>query len=763
MSKFNTPTMDSAFQLLGQNGRCFYIPAYQRDFSWGTDNIERFFEDIGAGIERLLNQEEDEVVTFLGTTICFHDTHYKTIHPIVRNDVPAAVWNVVDGQQRLTLLLLVAASLHDFLRVAGKRDLGSAMLMEKRATCMANLRTILEEERVTADDVLHYPRMIRAFDDQWATTIANQRYHSPLSHFIASYGAYHRANSSANAYKHQPLPTDGEQAHKGHQKFLRTSAKVKNAVKRICTGKADNFPSVKLLMEKSAVLSGLLNIGEVPSDDGFDSENDKHAQVARAIILASYILNKIHFVTLVTLDENYAFDIFEALNTTGQVLTAFETFRPEVIRAEGIEKFERSESKKHTDAVDDYLKNLKGENEKSKTTGELLISFALAEDGATIPKDLRSQRKYLRDSYGRSGALSSRREFTHHLMHAGDVMQIWKREKGMQIPALFHADASLKREAETAQFCVDFLAAPNHHIVRALITRFYEAARLADEGQKREKTADLFSVIKALAAFYAIWRGSREGTDGIDNRHRKLMREHFSRMVLSSDSGARTPRNAELSAQTVKRLLVSLLADNGGDSERKIQSRRDWVKHATSVPIYSTKDIARFLLFVAADRSRPKDNGLLEAVRDGVCPPLIAEDAWGKDDYATIEHVIPQSEWSRLECEKEELDRLGNLTLIPHRTNSLLSNRPWREKKAIFRALSAGTDSELQDAINASHFPPEHRDSEDLRARYLPMTEAVARCEKFEKIEDFEARGKNLAELAWRRLAVEWLGFDDES
>lgn len=755
---FHQPQMVSALEFMGTPGQCFYVPAYQRDFSWEAEEIDRFFEDVESGIRRLMREKED-VVTFIGTMICFHDTEYATIHPLVRNDVPRAAFNVIDGQQRLTLLLLAASTLHDFLRVAGKRDIGSTVLTDKRAECMADLARVIEQDMVVASgDTPHYPRMIRAFEDQWAKKSPIWRYRSPLSHFVSSYGAYYRENAAAAAYKHKLPPGISESEEKRHKKFLQAVNKIRQAVAGICTGKAENFPDVKSLMDEQAVLSGLLNSNVMPPEDGFNSEDDAHAQVARAIILASYILKKVWFVTLVTLDENYAFDIFEALNTTGQVLTAFETFRPEVIRAEKIENFEESDSKTHLDAIESYLGGLNKKNQKIKTTGEMLISFALAEDGRTIPKDLRSQRNYLRKSYSLPN-LVDQREFTRHLMHASEVMQIWHSAGSTQIPNLFQVSDLLEREAETARFCLDFLASSNHHIVRALITRFHAAARMADDGRDQEKIADLFSVIKALAAFYAIWRGSREGTDGIDSRHRKLMRDNFSRIDPES-SGI---RDGELSAEDVKRRLVARLKTDGGNSERKIQTLGDWIEHATTVPIYATSaHIARFLLLVAADGTRPKDNGLLEEVRDGAHTPLIAGGTWRQDDYATIEHIIPQSKYPELGCEKEALDRLGNLTLVPRKANSILGDRPWMEKKAIFRALSAETNDELLAAKDGPGFPLDLRESDHLQERHLPMTKAVAKIERFEKIEDFEERGKNLAELAWKRLAVEWLGFPNE-
>ena len=47
-------------------------------------------------------------------------------------------------------------------------------------------------------------------------------------------------------------------------------------------------------------------------------------------------MNRVQVVVVSASKEEYAFDMFESLNTTGEPLTAFETFRPRVIEIEGV-------------------------------------------------------------------------------------------------------------------------------------------------------------------------------------------------------------------------------------------------------------------------------------------------------------------------------------------------------------------------------------------------------------------------------------------
>lgn len=94
-------------ELIGRQGLCFYVPMYQRGFTWGSDQIERLFEDLFAGTDRVA--AGDNPSTFLGSVIFFADRY--AVDPKRANALPTQVFHVVDGQQRLTTLLLVCSSL----------------------------------------------------------------------------------------------------------------------------------------------------------------------------------------------------------------------------------------------------------------------------------------------------------------------------------------------------------------------------------------------------------------------------------------------------------------------------------------------------------------------------------------------------------------------------------------------------------------------------------------------------------------------------
>jgi hypothetical protein len=216
-------------------------------------------------------------------------------------------------------------------------------------------------------------------------------------------------------------------------------------------------------------------------------------------------------------------------------------------------------------------------------------------------------------------------------------------------------------------------------------------------------------------------------------------------------------------AQALKKALASILAEDG-----QIRSKEDWVKEAARMPAYSNqREIARFILLASAhdsvdDKAAP---GLTMAGKPGVLP-MFDFKHWRDEDAQTVEHVAPQTSdgggWDpELYEERETIDRLGNLTLLPRRENSALSNGSWTRKRLIYKVLSAECADAMdlllkQDKIVAAEFSQQ---TEELLAnsRHLPMAKAIANVEGAWTLALVEARSVRIAELAWGRIAP-WLG-----
>jgi hypothetical protein len=60
----------------------FYIPAYQREYSWGRGHIRQLITDCTHGLQLLVDKSDS--ITFIGTLIVLHDVKYQTVKPVVR-------------------------------------------------------------------------------------------------------------------------------------------------------------------------------------------------------------------------------------------------------------------------------------------------------------------------------------------------------------------------------------------------------------------------------------------------------------------------------------------------------------------------------------------------------------------------------------------------------------------------------------------------------------------------------------------------------
>ncbi len=180
-------------ELLCQNGLGLYIPAYQRPYGWDRGKVSRLVDDTLHGLAGL--SVSPDTFTFLGTVITIHDTNFATVEPAVRSETPAKVLTVIDGQQRLTTLLALTTCLHAQIRVRhwrlfkGKEPQENEALvyLHDQAQQVLALLAMSFYEVQQYGDVRIYPRMIRAFVDQWARKRPNNIYESPLAYLVFDY------------------------------------------------------------------------------------------------------------------------------------------------------------------------------------------------------------------------------------------------------------------------------------------------------------------------------------------------------------------------------------------------------------------------------------------------------------------------------------------------------------------------------------------------------------------------------------------------
>jgi hypothetical protein len=86
----------------------------------------------------------------------------------------------------------------------------------------------------------------------------------------------------------------------------------------------------------------------------------------------------------------------------------------------------------------------------------------------------------------------------------------------------------------------------------------------------------------------------------------------------------------------------------------------------------------------------------------------IWEKIWQASASDSIEHIYPQSS-----CPEEHKNRLGNLTLLPPKLNSKLSNRAPEEKAPAYRDTGLGLATEIVAIVDESGWGPEQIDARE--------------------------------------------------
>ena len=740
--KHNSPTFG---ELIGRQGLCFYVPTYQRGFTWGSDQIERLFEDLFAGTDRVA--AGDNPSTFLGSVIFFADKY--AVDPKKLNALPTQVFNVVDGQQRLTTLLLVCSSL---MRATQQ------VLTELDATQVTDsdpdptttwLREILQAVSGRLLGTLHFyderaesgyrfkPRMIRQASDIWGNTETDACYESDIAWYLHAM-ATARAETSA----YEPVAVSP------HRPQLKLALEaIESALAAVRTGEIECDALSKLDFVTSNEACGRLLDRPEGAPVGSSSFSELQRRGARLATIASFLLTHVKVIEVLAPNEEYAFTLFEPLNTTGQPLTPIETLRPLVVQAEGgSSNFMRSQSAGDLEAVDRYLSEDLEPAPRARRLDALITSFALVERGEKIGRGLLAQRSFLRQRYEPAAGmdLQDKRAFSHGLATTANFLNdVWDDDSPTMV-----------RDDERTHLCLEVLTTTKHSIAIPLLVRFYERA---DETKAHSDIEAFRQVLRSATAFWTLWRTALTTTSGIDTVHRRLIREGNAETNLPRLTRAETTHEDLPKAEEVKSALRGILL-----RKLKITGLEDWVNMVGARSVYQTeKALARYLLLLAHDDAieDPGSPGHCRRGASGYAPTLNV--ATWKAHY-TIEHMAPQSfnaadaTYERAIYDDGLVDRLGNLLLLPAGINQVIGNRPWPAKRAIYQVLSSADPVERQDGFKNAGLTTIGRKAAELieSAHYMPFCKFVGSLppDKNLSAEFVRERARSLARLAWDRL-----------
>ena len=750
-----TTTGETVAELFDRPGQGFYIPLYQRPYSWDQENVDQLTEDITDGVEEALR--DDDTIRFLGTviTITVQDKNAE-IDPKEIKGVPTQVDKVIDGQQRLSTIALLGTVLDEQIRALRGQLPREAPFTELDDAIDEWLRVIqdtysLDLRRGSPE---RKPKVIRGQEDRWTYDGPDDAYQSPVASYLASYIRY----ATGEVGKAPRTASD--------RLVNQNIRRMRRAVKDVAEAHMSSSPLNGCYPSGADLVRGghpfrqeyiwsydRPEFVEMLAADPSDAKCPEGvvSALAQVFAFAHYLTQRCCVTLIRPSNEDWAFDMFQSLNATGTPLTAVETFKPRVVQFErGEGGFRESASEEHFDRIDSLMGTVNRATQKGRLTDKLLVSFALSWDGSRLANRFSEQRRWLQSAYEGEAAPEGKRTFTRRFADSASFFaDVWEGYDGLAPLEKIGADP----EAELTSTCLLYLSDANHNIAPAVLSLFY--ARVLDGSGGA--VSDFVAATKAVTAFYTLWRSARSNS-GLDAVYRSIMRGTKERNGLNWLQGD------EPDVDQLRQRFVAALETQG------IETKDKWLARVPSALRYDgAKAVCRFALFVAADDTvpDPTEAGLMKPGKDG-CSPALSPALWRDSDLKEIEHVAPLNPqddhtWDPAIYEQDLPDQIGNLTLLPGKINASAGNHGFARKLLYYQHLGLDDMQEIERLKTAA--ASKGLDLAEPTVRLLRDSKHCAHLRPITALNEdgdwnagmIRSRTRRIAETLWDRLAP-WIG-----
>ena len=396
--------------MIGGSGTVsFKLPEYQRPYDWDKTNVQRLLHDCMNGLKGAASDSQLHHYTFLGTIILTSDESRESTFD--GNSL-----SIVDGQQRLTTLLLLSCALFAAIRshiddIAKVSDPQVTKWLWQEAEEQSNrLYGCTTGRKQSLSPTTPFPRMVRV-EDKRGHVEGHSQYQSTIADFLNQFGQYCAEQTS----DFLPAVSDPDDHLLAMYRYI--GERIEQSVylgQTAPEGQDDEFdPPVlsgnELASQTCLGLFVKLNGIAKPTDEGpqlsaeelagYVAGNSESQGLTRLLLFASYLIQSVVLTVVEAPSEEVAFDIFDALNTTGEPLTALETLKPHIVR------FERRHGNGYSGSESETWWKVLEENvlepydapaQRQKETKELVTGFALYYLGEKLGSELRDQRNTLR-------------------------------------------------------------------------------------------------------------------------------------------------------------------------------------------------------------------------------------------------------------------------------------------------------------------------------------------------------------------------------
>lgn len=760
---FNTENR-SVYTYMSQPGQGLYIPLYQREYSWDDDNITQLLEDINKGVLRIVVDNSEDEIRFLGTVITVKESNKANLHPVDLQAVPPSVEKIIDGQQRLSTIAILAGLMCKYFdNILRKCKIKNPIHEPVKELCdywKTRLLDILSVD-LRRGTPKYKPKIIRGSIDYWTKEKAiSEAYRSPIARFLGdTISAIIDPNNTA-----YPTPKKEVIGRRLTGNIKTMESWLKNTVLIAHMEQNDDFPPAWEILKKFQPeeivayehTNEEFNIEEIINGKDFSSQKTDSYILCELIQLAAvchYLLDRCCFTIIQPTNDDWAFDMFQSLNATGTPLTAIETFKPLVVNDKNADGgYKGSEIESSMEKVENLFSSALSASaqQKSKLTNEFLTSFYVAYNGSSLSSHFSHQRRMLIESYRTRETSDKKASFINFFgQYAEFYNNMWLNNTFIES----NRHIAETKDHELATLLISFLKESNHKMAIPVLSTFYR-----DILDKKDNAAEIFvAAVKATAAFYIFWRSAGSNA-GLDNVYREFFK---------SDDKSWKYENS-VSIDNLKSYYIKALKE-----KHKIEANEESWKQSASVHLRydETTTICRLLLFFAFHDTildeTPENIGLMKPGRHGTDKYLSLE-KWNNQCLSTIEHIAPQSNndsWDKkiYDIEKPLMHSVGNLTLLSQDLNSSAGNKSWAEKCLYYKCVSKESTEVLNqiEAEALEHGISLNRNTIDLLKQALYSSHLKPIIHMYEKNINWDAlfiqkRTERILGIAWTYLK-NWL------
>ncbi|MGR7468100.1 DUF262 domain-containing protein [Klebsiella aerogenes] len=753
----------------------FYMPAYQRPYSWEESHIRDLFSDCENVFRNLLDSHD--AIIFLGSILSVDDSIALTIYPLVKRDKPEEIKLIIDGQQRLSTLMLIILCINERLRIllpSLKKAITSEQ-DEEIKDVLDELRQVVSQleidtsntvvETTAEHEVYKYlPKIIRSQVDCWGRSEKNALYDSPIAELLYVYQRHIMDQRDNSVFK--PLDLS----------LMSTSAKrVVNNVKEIrkqldCVQKGFQFQFPDSETEEKINISDLVDVEtldvclDFPVDKNLALVAESYPKVAEVIyiaVFAKFLLHRVCLTYVEVNNESYAFDMFEALNTTGEPLTAIETFVPKAIefigkkRKEGAPEEELEAAMDVLNSITERFENIIDSKEKNLKTKALILAFVRAFEGKVKVTSLRDQRDAMLKSYENCDYDLKGVYLSQLATSANFLFDHWQ----VVVPNVGKlVDSSV---LDISNLCLRYLVDMKHDIVQSLLIQFV----LIDEKFEATGTehSDFAKVLKSVTAFSVLWRAMSGGADGIDAVYKKLHERGVNAdqkgFTLGHGSLTSDRFNPDIINQFFREELVNKIITKGSPKDTVDEK---WLDICSKQQILTKPKSIKMLLL--AGLHGVELEGVDHQISNKLSTDFLTTTMWElisrKNAIKKVFNGGSTEGWGDEEIANPEIyNKIGNV-LIDVRDGVSSSNSPswYNLKQHLLQALANDSINDIEDILSSECHISEHAKSHASVLMLEKKFGDITFADKWGK-QQIDERSSLLLSNAWRNL-TKWLDWE---